>query len=746
MHRLLKHQLKWVYGKGFDISTRPPLEQRFLDYISETYAGHDKERRHFEHTIDLNTSELNETNADIRKVLSFLSDAQRLSRTGSWNLKLQNNQLEWSQGLYRIVEMEPTDQAPQIHQYSEMVHVDDRDKADLTLARTLAQNHYDDFYRLQFADGRIKFVHEHREVVFNPDGKAIAVQGVLQDVTEQKNSENELRLYANVFRNSGESILICDARKRIISINAALQRTTGYALDDLKGRRISVLASQETPAENIEDMNERLASEGFWQGELYLQKNNGNSYPIWISISVIYNDNDEVTNYIASFTDISERKETEKRIQFLAHHDALTGLVNRFSFEDIVSQAILNARREESQLALLFIDMDRFKVINDTLGHQAGDEMLAEVAQRLKASVRASDIVGRLGGDEFVVCLTGLKKDLDALPSVHQILHRLNQPFVLKGTEAHSSPSIGIAVYPANGEDFETLMINADSAMYHAKEQGRNNHQFFSEALNSVANRRLELENALRAAIRDESFKLVYQPQIDTATFKVAGVEALLRWQHAVMGPISPDQFIPIAEETRLIVPLGEWVLQESCRQHYEWKQTSADYPVIAINISAQQLRSASLVPTIASLMKQYHIQPGELEIEVTESTMMENPDESIKRLRQLRELGIELAIDDFGTGYSSLAYLKMLPIHSLKLDRTFVNDLSEDSDDTKICSATLALAHNLGLSVVAEGVETEAQERFLVEHECEKLQGYRYSKPLEAGDVLAFIERQNRR
>jgi diguanylate cyclase (GGDEF)-like protein/PAS domain S-box-containing protein len=589
-------------------------------------------------------------------------------------------------------------------------------------------------------------VHEHREVVFNPDGKPIAVHGVLQDVTKQKNSESELRLYASVFRNSGESILICDAQARIVSINKALQRTTGYALSDLAGQPINRLASDETPPESIEEMNQRLANEGFWQGELYLRKRNGHSYPIWISISVIYNETDQVTHYIASFTDISERKETEKRIQFLAHHDALTGLVNRFSFEDVVSQAIRNAQREDSQLALLFIDMDRFKVINDTLGHQAGDRMLVEVARRLKASVRANDIVGRLGGDEFVVCLTGLKKDLDALPSVHQILHRLNEPYLLKGTEAHSSPSIGIAVYPTNGEDFETLMINADSAMYHAKEQGRNNHQFFSEALNSVANRRLELENALRAAIRDRSFTLVYQPQIDAQSMKVIGVEALLRWNHPDMGPITPDQFIPIAEETRLIVPLGEWVLEEACRQHYEWKRLCPQFPVIAINISAQQLRSETLVSTIDALMQRYHIKPGELEIEVTESTMMENPDESIKRLRQLRELGIELAVDDFGTGYSSLAYLKMLPIHSLKLDRTFVKDLSENSDDTKICSATLALAHNLGLGVVAEGVETEAQERFLVEHKCEKLQGYRYSKPLSADSVLDFIKARNGR
>ena len=283
-------------------------------------------------------------------------------------------------------------------------------------------------------------------------------------------------------------------------------------------------------------------------------------------------------------------------------------------------------------------------------------------------------------------------------------------------------------------------MINADSAMYHAKEQGRNNHQFFSESLNAVATRRLELENALRQAIQNQEFELVYQPQISAEDFSVCGMEALLRWNHHEMGPISPEQFIPIAEETRLIIPLGNWVLEEACRQHNQWKLQQPDIPMVAVNISTQQLRSPTLVSTIAELMKKYQMNPGELEIEVTESSMMENPEESIKRLRELREIGVELTVDDFGTGYSSLAYLKLLPIHSLKLDRTFVSDLEENSDDSKICAATLALAHNLGLGVVAEGVETAAQQDFLVSLNCQKLQGYFYSKPLPASEILPFI------
>ncbi len=741
MHRLLKRQLKWVYGKELDLSTNMLVDQKLIDYISDTYTEHDKEQRHFEHTIDLNSQELNESNASLRKVLGLLSEAQRLSRTGSWHMNLLTHQLEWSQALYHIIEQ--VDLTPQVNPeyYNSLIHHDDLAKADIELKKTLEQQYYDDFYRLDFGHGKIKFVHEHREVVHDSKGVACSIQSVIQDVTDQKNSEYELNLYANVFRNSGESIMIFNRQKHIIAVNQTFVRNTGYTLKEIHKGKVDILTSGDITKRNFLEINAEMVKEGFWQGELSIQYKSGEIYPIWISITVIYDENDKINNFIASFSDISERKESEERIHYLAHHDALTGLINRLSFEEMVRQALYSARRDGSLLAILFIDMDRFKMINDNYGHQAGDQMLKEVARRLQASIRDSDIVGRLGGDEFVVCLTGLRKDIDTMPAVHLISHSLGQPYLINDTELNSSPSIGISIYPNNGDDYETLIINADSAMYHAKELGRNNHQFFSESLNAEASQRLEIENALSKAIRNNDFTLVYQPQISADDFTVCGMEALLRWTDPKLGSIPPGQFIPIAEETNLIIPLGKWVLEEACRQNHEWKQRYPDLPGVSVNISTQQLRSAELVGVIQSLIVKFNMQPGDLEIEVTESSMMENPAESIKRLQELRSMGVDLAIDDFGTGYSSLAYLKLLPIQTLKLDRTFVSDLEVNNDDAKICSATLALAHNLGLCVIAEGVETSAQQDFLISHHCEKLQGFFYSKPLAADELIPFIQ-----
>ncbi|MCK4708989.1 MAG: bifunctional diguanylate cyclase/phosphodiesterase, partial [Gammaproteobacteria bacterium] len=344
-------------------------------------------------------------------------------------------------------------------------------------------------------------------------------------------------------------------------------------------------------------------------------------------------------------------------------------------------------------------------------------------------------------GDEFIVCLTGLRGGLDAIPLTHLIMHMLGQPYKVNDQEVHSSPSIGISVYPDDTDDMDQLLKYADTAMYHAKDLGRNNYQFYTEKLNQVANEHLKLENDLRTALDNGEFELYYQPQICTDNNRICGVEALIRWNHPDKGLIYPDQFIPIAEKTKFIIPLGIWILEQACFQLSEWRKTSKYKIKVAINISAQQLQSTDLVSTVKSLIEIYQIKEGELELEVTESTAMKNPDEAIKRLHELRKLGVELAIDDFGTGYSSLSYLKLLPIHTLKLDRTFVRDLESNKDDAAICAATLALAHNLGLKVIAEGVETAAQQNYLTSLNCEILQGFYFSKPLPVEQMNVYLE-----
>ena len=387
-------------------------------------------------------------------------------------------------------------------------------------------------------------------------------------------------------------------------------------------------------------------------------------------------------------------------------------------------------------MAVIFIDLDRFKIINDTLGHHVGDLLLIEVANRLRSCVRESDIVARLGGDEFVVALTSLTTDMDAAHVAKKIIAILDTPCTIEGKLLHTTPSVGISLFPDNGEDVDGLMKNADTAMYCAKDKGRNNFQFFSATMTAAATERLEIERDLRSALKNNEFELHYQPQVCASLGLVRGVEALIRWHHPERGLIPPLKFIPIAEECGLIEAIGGWVLEEACRQMAQWRKAGFGLKHVAVNLSAHQLRSPDLASHVKRVITRFGLAPGELELEITESVAMEDPERAIGQLRLLRESGVDLAIDDFGTGHSSLAYLKLLPIHTLKLDRAFVRDLETNENDAAISSATIALAKILGLRVVAEGVETEAQRNFLSNQACNLLQGYLFGKP-EPADLL---------
>jgi len=550
----------------------------------------------------------------------------------------------------------------------------------------------------------------------------------------------ELRQYANAFHSSGEAMMIADRFNRIVNVNATFAAQTGYTLDEVVGEDPHMLSSGKTPKAVYDDMWRCLQDNGYWHGELWDRKKSGEVYPTWTSISAIRDADRKVMFYIASFADISERKASEARIDYLAHHDALTGLVNRYNLENRLDQALLSAHRDNLCVAVMFIDMDRFKTINDSLGHYVGDQLLIEVGRRLHDCVRESDIVARLGGDEFIVVLTRITDEMDAAPLADKILRSLGQPYVFDGKEMHTSPSIGIAVYPGDGEDGPTLMKNADTAMYHAKDHGRNNVQYFTAAMNAAASERLGLENDLHQALRSGQMYLHYQPQVHAHSGKCFGVEALARWRHPLLGDVSPLKFIPIAEESGLIEALGNWVMEEASRQLGAWRAEGIGDLRMAVNLSAQQLRSPGLVQAVDAMLKRHGLKGSDLELEITESVAMENPERAIGQLQGLRDLGIQLAIDDFGTGYSSLAYLKRLPIQVLKLDRTFVRDIETDPSDAEISAATLALAHNLDLKVTAEGVETEAQRDYLLRHQCDFMQGFLFSKPLPAEEALKYI------
>jgi len=588
-------------------------------------------------------------------------------------------------------------------------------------------------------------------VAVRPEGGGEEIESLASSVNSMsrtiKSNVDELqtlllrhRLFGRMFEYSGEAILITDQDNRIVEINPAFTRLTGYTIDEVRGANPRILASGRTTPETYQTLWASLQSGGHWQGELWDRHKDGHIYPKWASISTILDEQGNITHYLASFTDISERKAAEERIDYLAHHDVLTGLPNRFSLENRLDQALLTARREQIQLAVMFIDLDRFKIINDTLGHHIGDLLLAEVAKRLRQCVRESDIVARIGGDEFVVVLAGMAAMADATSVANKVLYRLAEPYLIEGHTLHSSPSIGIGTFPGDGDTAEALMKAADTAMYHAKDQGRNNAQYFTAAMNAEAYERMTLERELRIALRENQFELHYQPQVCTHNKAVCGVEALVRWRHPERGLIPPLSFIPIAEESGLIEELGGWVLNEACRQLAVWRREGIEGIRMAVNLSAHQLRSSDLIDIVGSTMARHGIDHGDLELEVTESVAMHDPEHAIQRLTALRDMGVELAIDDFGTGYSSLAYLKLLPIQTLKLDRSFVKDIESDENDAAISAATIALAHSLGLKVVAEGVETAAQSGFLEAHACDFLQGYLHGRPEPAERLTGML------
>lgn len=596
-------------------------------------------------------------------------------------------------------------------------------------------------------DGQIEVFHSRKIIDFRLSLQEekrllnILTQQVMQIILH-KEVEERIALYASVFKRSGEAMIIADTDKKIIASNQAFCHLIGYLEHEILGKNFELLLSAQITPEQKKDATWTLQEKNFWHGEVKIKHKNSNICSVWLSISVIRNDQKEIINYIISIDDITDYKKAIDKIEYLAHHDSLTDLPNRLACSERLQQAINGARRNKEKVAVMFIDLDRFKLINDTLGHDIGDLLLIQVAQRLKSSVRRSDIVARIGGDEFIVVLP-LQENIDPVYHIaDKILRNLGQAYPLETQLIHSSPSIGIALFPEDGDNPEAVMKSADTAMYYAKSKGRNNYQFFESSMNQTNLERLELDRDMRIALEQEQFVLYYQPKIDTDTSWVVGMEALIRWQHPSKGLIPPSIFIPLAEESGLMLPLGEWILHTACQQLHQWQhQENMSDLSLSVNLSQTQFRQPNLPETIESITAQTNIDPRLLELEITESMAMENPKETIKSMQKLRAIGIRLALDDFGTGYSSLNYLKQLPINCVKLDRSFVKDIETDPNDAAICAATISLADSLGLDVVAEGVETLQQYEYLKRLKCGIIQGYYFSKPLPSTEIAAYIE-----
>jgi diguanylate cyclase (GGDEF)-like protein/PAS domain S-box-containing protein len=550
----------------------------------------------------------------------------------------------------------------------------------------------------------------------------------------------QMRIFSTLLESSNEGIVITDASGRILLVNPAFTTITGYDLGDVAGENPRLLKSGRHNDEFYRNMWQQLRDLDYWEGEIWNRRKSGEIYPEWLRISAVGGHDDVVTHYLAIFSDITESKMAQRRIEFLAHHDALTELPNRLSANQQLKLAISNAEQSRTRVALLFLDMDHFKSINESQGHVFGDAVLKIVTARIQSSVRETDTVSRHGGDEFIVILSELREK-DAIVRIAEvILRKTEEPITLDGHELSLTMSIGIAVYPDDGGDFDTLLSNADAAMYQAKEVGRNTYQFFDNSMTTDHSEQLQIRNGLRKALERGEFVLHYQPQILLDSGAVIGAEALIRWNHPELGLVPPGRFIPVAEDSGLIVPIGEWVLHEACRQAKAWQLAGLPELVIAVNLSAVQFKRGNLYQSVTNALCASGLAPTFLELELTESILIRDTENVLATVRQLKLLGINLSIDDFGTGYSSLAYLKRFKVDKLKIDQSFVRDLDSDPDDAAIVRAIIQMAKSLNLRTVAEGVENGHIANQLQIFRCDEAQGYHFARPMPAEALANFL------
>ncbi|WP_211236844.1 EAL domain-containing protein [Chitinimonas koreensis] len=593
---------------------------------------------------------------------------------------------------------------------------------------------------LRRGDGELLPVSAKGVLMRDGDGRAVGVWRILRDLTERKAAAVRMELAAKVFDNTAEAIMVITPDARIASVNRAFTDILGYAADEIVGQMVSMLRDPEIDSAWYDEIRTRYLEDGDWRGEVPLRRHDGKVFTAWMQINVVRDVTGRIGDVVALVRDISEAKATQARVLHLARFDALTELPNRAYFCELTGEAVAEAKRHNERRALLFVDLDHFKTINDSLGHAVGDLLLQGVARRLNDAIRAGDVVGRLGGDEFVILLRNLDSGGEAAYVAERVLAQLALPFQIGEHELVVTPSLGIALYPDDGGDYDALIRNADAAMYHAKANGRNTYRFYTADMNARAREILVVENQLRRALERNEFVLHYQPQADMETGRIVGAEALIRWRHPERGLVGPMQFIPIAEERGLIGAIGQWVLREACRQNREWQDAGLPPIEVAVNLSAMQFYQQALVDDITGLLRETGLQPRWLALEVTESVIVQDVESTIATLAALKTMGLKLAIDDFGTGYSSLNYLKRFKVDKLKIDRSFVMDVPGDADDSAITRAVVSLAHNLGLQVIAEGVETAEQWAFLEQEECDEVQGYLLSPPLPAAELARML------
>ena len=662
---------------------------------------------------------------------------------GWWDWDIPSGTLQFSHVWESMLGFQPGDLPNHVVTWEQLIHPDDLDHVMERLNGHLAETsaYYESEHRIRNKDDSWTWIRSRGKVVEKDrDNRPVRVVGTHADISARKAMEYELKLSAAVFENTQEGVIITDANARIVAVNNAFTRITGYTSAEVLGKTPALLQSGRQDPEFYEQLWRQLLETGNWAGEIWNRRKQGDVYPQWLDISAVRNIEGQVENYVSVFSDITPLKESEAQLHQLAYHDALTGLPNRILFRDRIEQAIGRAKRAQDKIALLFIDLDRFKNINDSLGHNFGDELLLATAKRLVKELRSEDTVARIGGDEFTIILGNSPSLRNVGRIATKLLELLKEPFLIDDQTVYISASIGISIYPDNGTTVDELTQAADTAMYKAKDNGRCGYQFYTPEMTSRLFQQVVLEADLRRALKHQEFRLYYQPQIDLTTNKIIGAEALIRWQHPDMGLVSPARFLGAAEESGLIVDIGTWVLREACRQTRVWLDNGLPIQHVAVNLAGRQIQQDNLPEVVSQALHDTGLSAEYLELEIVEEVIMAHLDQAVDVLTRTKDLGVTLALDDFGTGYSSLGYLKRLPVDQLKIDRSLIGDIPLDPNDEAIARAVIAMGHSLGLVVTAEGVENSEQRDFLIREGCDRAQGWLYTPPLASEVFDSFI------